>query len=90
MDDVPSGLFQVFLVGLGNLLGLRNLLFGLGNLFFKLGNFLVVIGCHHGTLNLTLYSVHGGYPVLIPLTITGVEALSCVDYYCVTVALDQD
>ena len=45
--DVPSGLLQVFLVGLWNLL-------------FALGNLLVVIGSHHGTLNLTLHSVHGG------------------------------
>ena len=41
--DMPSGLLQIFLVGLGNLFGL--------------GNLVVVIGSHHRTLNLTLYSI---------------------------------
>ena len=45
--DVPAGLLQVFVVRLGNLL-------------FGLGNLLVVIGSHHGTLNLTLYSIDDG------------------------------
>ena len=45
--NVPTGILQVFLVGLGNLL-------------FELENLVVVIRSDHGTLNLTLYSVHGG------------------------------
>ena len=42
--DMPSGLLQVLLVELGNLL-------------FKLWNFLVVIGSFHGTSNWTLYLI---------------------------------
>ena len=39
--DMPSGLLQVFIVGLGNLLRLKNLLFKLGNLLGELnGRFL--------------------------------------------------
>ena len=86
--DVTSDLLHVFLVGHGSLLELGNLLFELENLIFGLGNFLVVIGnllviigSHRGTLNLTLYSVHGGYLVLIPLTIAGAQVSSCVNYY---------
>ena len=40
--DVPSGLLRVFLVGLGNFLGLGNPLFGLGNLLVVIGNLLVL------------------------------------------------
>ena len=68
---MPSDLLQVFLVGLG-------ILFELGNLLFELRNLLVVIRSHHGTLNLILYT---GYPVLIPLTIAGAQVLSCVNYH---------
>ena len=64
--DVPSGLLQVFLVGIGNLLELENLLVVIGNL-------LVVIGSHHGTLNPTLYSIHGGIRFLF----LGVSVLLC-------------
>ena len=46
--DVPSGLLQVFLVGLRSLLKHVNLL-------FELRNLLVLIGSLHGPLNPNLY-----------------------------------